>query len=258
MGITDGKLIYCHGVAEWNEDKKISTLEYNNRTVYECLDNPFTADCVSPAMHLPPITIDDRPPRIREPDMPQICSQLLFMLPLKTMLVPWSPLLILHISFLLMVLKIYMFWRKICLWKVEYTKDTAVGNKAEKMLQKDKFLLLPMLRWRQEILLLSGVFQDSFRDEDLLLGTSTFCVTRLWLIFVFVSLPSFTLSVALVLCLFPSCPIDHSLYCFCWPFECMWWYPRQIAKLYWQSSCLLQAIKEGLDLMQTEKNSIAY
>ena len=35
MGITDGKLLYCHGVAEENKDKKISTLEYNNRTVYE-------------------------------------------------------------------------------------------------------------------------------------------------------------------------------------------------------------------------------
>ena len=34
MGITDGKLLYCHGVAEGNKDKKISTLEYNNRKVY--------------------------------------------------------------------------------------------------------------------------------------------------------------------------------------------------------------------------------
>ena len=62
MGITDGKILYYHGVAQGNEDKKISTLEYNNRIVYECLNNPFTADCGSPAMHLPPITIDDRPP----------------------------------------------------------------------------------------------------------------------------------------------------------------------------------------------------
>ena len=34
MGITDGKLPYCHGVAERNMDKTSSTLEYNNRTVY--------------------------------------------------------------------------------------------------------------------------------------------------------------------------------------------------------------------------------
>ena len=35
MGITDRKLIYYHGVAEVNVDNKFSTLEYNNRTVYE-------------------------------------------------------------------------------------------------------------------------------------------------------------------------------------------------------------------------------
>ena len=62
MGITDGKILYCHGVVEGNKDKKISTLEYNNRTVYECFNNTFTVDCDSPALHLTPITIDDRPP----------------------------------------------------------------------------------------------------------------------------------------------------------------------------------------------------
>ena len=62
IGITDGKLLYCHGVAEGEKDKKISTLEYNNRKVYDCFNNPFTADCGGPAMHLPPITIDDRTP----------------------------------------------------------------------------------------------------------------------------------------------------------------------------------------------------
>ena len=60
MGIVDGKLLYCHGVAEGNMDKKISTLEYNNRTVYDCFNNPFTADFGSPYLHLPPITIYDR------------------------------------------------------------------------------------------------------------------------------------------------------------------------------------------------------
>ena len=34
MGITGGKLIYCHGVAEGNMDRKFSTLEYKNTTVY--------------------------------------------------------------------------------------------------------------------------------------------------------------------------------------------------------------------------------
>ena len=61
MGITYGKPLYCHGVAERNEEKKISALEYNNRTVYDCINNPFTDDLRGPALNLPPITIDDRP-----------------------------------------------------------------------------------------------------------------------------------------------------------------------------------------------------
>ena len=87
MGIIYGKLLYCHGVAEGNEYKKISTLDYKNRTVYDCFNNLFTADCGIPAMHLPPITIDDRPPRIGKSVMPQIFSHLPFLLPLKTLLV---------------------------------------------------------------------------------------------------------------------------------------------------------------------------
>ena len=35
MGITDKKLLCCHGVAEVNLDKKISALEYNTRKVYD-------------------------------------------------------------------------------------------------------------------------------------------------------------------------------------------------------------------------------
>ena len=35
VGVTYGKLLYCHGVSEGDVDIKISTLEYNNRTVYE-------------------------------------------------------------------------------------------------------------------------------------------------------------------------------------------------------------------------------
>ena len=35
MIIIDGNLIYCHGVAERNVDRKVSTLDYNNRTFYD-------------------------------------------------------------------------------------------------------------------------------------------------------------------------------------------------------------------------------
>ena len=61
MGIADGKLLYCHGFSEENVDRKISTLEYKNRTVYDCFNNPFTDEYGKPALNIPPITIDDRP-----------------------------------------------------------------------------------------------------------------------------------------------------------------------------------------------------
>ena len=74
MGITDGKLLYCHGVAERNKDKKISSLEYNNRTVYDWFNNNFTDDFGSPDLNLPPITFDDRPRQHKishyAPDLP--------------------------------------------------------------------------------------------------------------------------------------------------------------------------------------------
>ena len=60
MVITYGKLLYYHGVAEVNMDKKISILEYNNRTGYDCFNDTFTDEFGSPDLHLPPITIDDR------------------------------------------------------------------------------------------------------------------------------------------------------------------------------------------------------
>ena len=34
IGVIYRKLLYFHGVAEGNLEKKVSTLEYNNRTVY--------------------------------------------------------------------------------------------------------------------------------------------------------------------------------------------------------------------------------
>ena len=42
-------------------NKKISTIEYNNRTIYECFNNTFTSNFGSPVLNLPPINIDDIP-----------------------------------------------------------------------------------------------------------------------------------------------------------------------------------------------------
>ena len=61
IGIADGKLQFCHGISEESGDKNISTKEYKHRTIYECLNNTFTADFGIPDLNLPPITIDDRP-----------------------------------------------------------------------------------------------------------------------------------------------------------------------------------------------------
>ena len=61
MVIIYGKLIYWHVVSEGNMDKEISTMEYNNRTFYDYLNNTFTDDFGSPSLNLPPITTDDRP-----------------------------------------------------------------------------------------------------------------------------------------------------------------------------------------------------
>ena len=74
MGITNSNLLYCHGVVEVNEDRKFSTLEYNNRAVYDCFDNTFTDKFCA-------LMID--PTSIKDPNIPQICSQMTNMLSLK-------------------------------------------------------------------------------------------------------------------------------------------------------------------------------
>ena len=61
MGITYGRLLLYHGVSEGNTDKEISMREYNNKKVYDCLNNLFKHDFGSPDLNLPPITIADRP-----------------------------------------------------------------------------------------------------------------------------------------------------------------------------------------------------
>ena len=61
MGIIYGKLLFCHGVSEVKMNNTFSIREYNNSTVYDCLNRPFTADFCSPYLNLYPINIDDKP-----------------------------------------------------------------------------------------------------------------------------------------------------------------------------------------------------
>ena len=61
MGVTYGKLLFCHGISDGSVEKKISKREYNNSTVYDVFNNPIPYYCGSPYFNPPPITIDDRP-----------------------------------------------------------------------------------------------------------------------------------------------------------------------------------------------------
>ena len=61
VGITDGEILFFHGISEDSMEKKKSTIEYSNSTVYDCFNNPFTDNFGSTYLNLPPITIDDRP-----------------------------------------------------------------------------------------------------------------------------------------------------------------------------------------------------
>ena len=61
MVIKYGKLLYCNGVAEGNVYGKISTLDYNNRSVYDFFNNTFTDEFGSRDLNITPINFDDRP-----------------------------------------------------------------------------------------------------------------------------------------------------------------------------------------------------
>ena len=55
--ITDAKLLLFHIVSDKIKDKTISKREYNDRTVYDCFNNPFSVDSGTPDLNLPPIPI---------------------------------------------------------------------------------------------------------------------------------------------------------------------------------------------------------
>ena len=61
MGIKYGKLLFYHLISEQSKDKNISMREYNDRTVYDCFNSPFSVDCGRSALNVPPIPIDDSP-----------------------------------------------------------------------------------------------------------------------------------------------------------------------------------------------------
>ena len=133
---------------------------YNNRTVYECFNNTFIDKFGGPDLNLPPITIYDRSRPLKEPAIPQICFHLTFMFPLKILFLLWPPLWIRHISLLLMIIILSMLWINKILNLAGWKGYTDLGNMIKKILQKDKALLIHLFWKKQEISLLSWIFQD--------------------------------------------------------------------------------------------------
>ena len=151
------------------------------------------------------------PDRITEHDIPQIWSQITYLLPQETLLLMWPPLFINQISFLLKILIHSMLWRIVYFSKVGWTEDTAVVNMVKEDATKIQGYISPHDLIRTRNLLFLWVIQNYFRDKYLLLGTSILYVASFHFFVVLVSLSSFNLHVRIVLCLFSSCSIDHSL-----------------------------------------------
>ena len=59
MGITYVKLLFCRGLSEQSKENTISMIEYNDRTVYDFLYNPFLVYYGTPDFNHPPIPIND-------------------------------------------------------------------------------------------------------------------------------------------------------------------------------------------------------
>ena len=59
MGITEAKLLFCHGIPDQSKYKKISLREYNDRKVYEWLNNQFIFYGGIKYLNLPHMPIGD-------------------------------------------------------------------------------------------------------------------------------------------------------------------------------------------------------
>ena len=83
MGITYAKLLFCHSISEQNRYKEILMKYFNDRTVYDCFNNPFVFYCCVPALNTPPIPIDYITLPQKYISIPLIRYQIQFMFPPK-------------------------------------------------------------------------------------------------------------------------------------------------------------------------------
>ena len=66
MGITDVKLLLCHGIATDNKNKDITMTEYNDRKVFDYFNNISPDNCDTQDLNIPHMAFDysPRPPKI--------------------------------------------------------------------------------------------------------------------------------------------------------------------------------------------------
>ena len=89
MGITEAKVLFCHGISEGNMDKEITSREYNVRKVFGCFRNHFTDNFGILDLYLPPMALAIVPAKKKEFARTLIFYQLPFLLPPKTFFVLW-------------------------------------------------------------------------------------------------------------------------------------------------------------------------
>ena len=58
MGIIDSNILLFHGIPWQIKYNTIAIIEYNDRAVYDCFDDPFSVDSVNTALNITPIHID--------------------------------------------------------------------------------------------------------------------------------------------------------------------------------------------------------
>ena len=172
--------------------------------------------------------------RIKEHVISLICLQIPYLLPLKTLLVIWTTLLICHESFSyrIMILTTYMKWRKLRLTVAGWNKDTAIGNATEKYATKRQGSIDPHALINTRVFITVMGFTEIIQKWGIASWNINIVWTNIQLIDRFSSLIYFTLPVelvfVLVLFLFhwsPPVTIPMSdileflnLYCFCWLF----------------------------------------
>ena len=211
MVITYEKLLYCNGVVEGNVNKKVSTLEYRNRTVYDWFNDTFKADFSILDLHLPPITIDDIPclhKRARYiPDLLSAAIYVAYGNYVSTLTIPSdSPDLLPHND-----LNTIHVIKKDLLLQGWLHRGYCCRKYGKKYATKIQGSIAPHdLTITRNFIIVMG-FKGLVHWKGLASWNMNILSHNFQLIFVFVSLPPFYLPVELVLCLFYSCYIDHYL-----------------------------------------------